>query len=172
MPYQNPYYDPDWRTASEFHFAEAKRWQGRMNHLAAGAALTHEAYKEAKAEMKRRRQAGVATYMRQHKTVQEYAAWVFQSFPVTMGQDDVSVLVPEVDFEALRTIEEVDAAWSRVDRIAQEAANDQRNSLPIGQPAGLLAFADGTAPARAPGGSLRRVICTRSAMPAGSVSGR
>ena len=85
-------------------------------------------------------------YKRQHKTVQEYAAWRFQSFPATMGQADVSVVVPEIDFEGLRTIEEVDAAWSRVHRIAEDAANEQRNSLPMGQPEGVMAFADARSP--------------------------
>lgn len=88
----------------------------------------------------------MATYKRQHKTVQDYAAWLFQSFSVTMGQHDVSVFVPQVDFETLRTIEEADAAWSHVRRIVDEAANDQRNSLPIGQPEGMAAFADASSP--------------------------
>lgn len=145
IAYQNPHYDPKWDTARRFHHAEAERLRAEIEHLAAGGAETYAAYKEAEAEMKRHHHAAMATYKRQHKTVQEYAAWVFQSFPVTMGQYDVSVFVPEVDFETLRTIEEVDAAWSRVRRIAEEAANDQRNGLPIGQPEGLLAFADVTA---------------------------
>jgi hypothetical protein len=117
-----------------------------MQRLATGGASTYAAYEEVAAEFSRHHQASLDTYKRRYKTVQEYAAWVFQAFPVTMGQNDVSVVVPEIDFEALRTIEEADAAWSRLRHIAEDAANDQRNSLPVGQPEGMVAFADAHSP--------------------------
>jgi hypothetical protein len=144
MTYPNPHYDPEWQAACTYHFAEAKRLQGEIHRLAAGGSETYAAYREAEAEFQRHHQAGMATYKRQHKTVQEYAAWVFQSFSVTMGLHDVSVIVPEMDFETFRTIEEVDVAWSHHRQLAETAANDQRLSLPIGQPEGVTAFADAT----------------------------
>jgi hypothetical protein len=55
------------------------------------------------------------------------------------------------DLEGLRTIEEAKAALSRVSRLVEVAADEIRRSLPIGQPEGLVAFADATAP------TLRRI---------------
>jgi hypothetical protein len=43
-------------------------------------------------------------------------------------------------------MEEATAAWSRIHHLVEEAVNDQRCSLPIGQPEGMVAFADATSP--------------------------
>ncbi len=82
----------------------------------------------------------------QHPTVQGYAAWLFRSFDVSMEDHGAGIPVPQVDFDALRTIEEVDQAWSRVSCAVSDSAHEKQNSLPAGQPAGLSAFADATAP--------------------------
>lgn len=146
MTYPNPHYDPNWKARHDAHADERERAQRETMRLIEAGQMVSDAYKQAKARWEKHQAGCLAAIVAQHETVQEYAAWVFQSFPVTMGQYDVSVLLPEVDFEALRTIQEVDAAWSRIRRIAEEAANDQRCSLPVGQPEGMTAFADATAP--------------------------
>jgi hypothetical protein len=146
MSYLNPYYNPAWREMQDKHFAAAKRAESEMERLAAGGAETYDAYKAMEAEFKRHHQAGMSTYKMQHKTVQEYAAWVFGSFNVSMNDHGGGIPVPQVDFERLRTIEEVDAEWSRIHGAITDSANERRDSLPAGKPEGIEAFSDVTSP--------------------------
>jgi hypothetical protein len=78
--------------------------------------------------------------------VQGYADWLFRQFRVDMHDHGAAVPIPQVDFERLQTIKEVKATWSRIEGIVSTAAAETRCSLPIGQPEGLTAFADATAP--------------------------
>ena len=146
MSYPNPHYDPEWQVARDLHFAEARRLAAEMQHLAAGGAHDQEAYKAAQAGLRRHQKAGEEAYKRQHETVQGYAAWLFGTFPVDLCTGGASMLLPEVDFEALRTVEEADAAWSRLHRIVTEAAGEERSRLPVGQPEEVEAFSDPSAP--------------------------
>jgi hypothetical protein len=128
------------------HFAAAKHAEREMERVAAGGAETYDAYKAMEAEFRRHHQAGMSTYKMQHKTVQEYAAWVFGSFNVSMNDHGGGIPVPQVDFETLRTIEEVDAAWSRIHGVITESAREKQLSLSVGQPEGVEAFSDVGAP--------------------------
>ena len=65
-----------------------------------------------------------------------------------MDSEDFGAGIPvlEVNFEELRTVEEVDAAWRRIHTAVRNSAYEKRASLPIGQPQGLKAFADPVSP--------------------------
>ena len=146
MAYRNPYYDPNWKAVHDRHREAAQRAQEETERLAAGGAETYAAYKEMEGTFTEHHQACLSSFRMQHETVQEYATWLFQDFPVTMGIYDVAVPVLQVDFETLRTMEDAYAAWSRSREMATESAGEQRNSMPVGQPEGLTAFADATSP--------------------------
>jgi hypothetical protein len=82
----------------------------------------------------------------QHATVQEYAEWVFRTFRVDMEDWEGGLPVPQVDFAMLRTVEDVDTAWTRIHTVVSDAAWERRHRLPVGQPEGLEAFSDTAAP--------------------------
>ncbi len=140
MAHPNPYYEPNWKTFHRRRHAKLERARSDLRRLSEARDYGSEDYAAAKAEHRRRHEAFMLTYKMQHPTVQEYAAWVFWEFPVGMEAYGEAVPVPEVDFAAFRSIEEVDAAWARIDRAVTEAACEKQASLPIGQPKGLRVF--------------------------------
>jgi hypothetical protein len=146
MTYPNPDYDPQWKARHDAHAVERDRAEQEATRLIEAGEMASEAYTEARAQWEAHLRACQAAIVTQHKTVQDYAAWRFQSSPPETGFQDMGVLLPVVEFESLPTIEAVNAAWERQNRIVKDAATDQRGSLPIGQPPGLTAFADVTAP--------------------------
>jgi hypothetical protein len=146
MSYANPHYDPDWKTLHDRHDAERKRAQEAMQRLAENGAMLSDAYESAKAEFDRNHAACQATFKMRHATVQEYAEWVFGSFRVDSEDREGGIPVPQVDFAMLRTVEDVDTAWSRIHTVVSDAAWERRHRLPVGQPAGLAAFSDTAAP--------------------------
>lgn len=146
MPSVNPHYDPDWKKLHDRYAAERTRLEKERNRLIAAGAMASNAYKQAASDFDHHHQACLASFKMQHATVQEYAAWLFREFEVSMGDWEGGIPVPVVDFEALHTIEEADTAWSRVHRIVSDSAAERRQSLPTGQPQGLLAFADAASP--------------------------
>lgn len=109
--------------------------------------MTTDAYRRATAEFDHHHQACLATFRTRHATVQEYAAWLFGNFPVDSSDWEGGIPVPMVDLAALRTVEEADEAWSRLQRIVSDSAAERRLSLPAGQPEGLRAFAGPASPA-------------------------
>lgn len=146
MTYANPHYNPEWKTLLDHHAMEMNHVVSDMGRLAEGGAMESDAYKTAEAEFQRHRQAFEAATRMQHETVQEYAEWLFRSFDVSMSDHGAGIPVLQVDFTALRTVEDADAAWSRINRVITDSANDKRNSLPVGQPEGITAFSDVTSP--------------------------
>ena len=50
------------------------------------------------------------------------------------GQRRLEGGIPVVGLAELRTVEDADAAWSRVQRIVSESVAERRLSLPVGQP--------------------------------------
>jgi hypothetical protein len=139
MAYANPHYDPEWKAAHDRHAVERARAEAERDRLAKSGAMLSDAYRQAEAEFDHHQQACLASFKTQHATVQEYAAWVFREFKVSSGDWEGGIPVPVVDFEQLSTIEEADAAWSRVHRIVSDSAAERRGSLPTGQPHPLLA---------------------------------
>jgi len=146
MTHSNPRYDPNWERFHDEHAAERERLAQERNRLIAAGDMSSDAFRHVVAEYDRHHKACLAAFKMQHPTVQGYAAWLFRSFDVSMEDHGAGIPVPQVDFEALRTTEEVDQAWSRVHRAVSDSAHDKLNSLPAGQPAGLSAFADASAP--------------------------
>ena len=145
MTHSNPLYDPGWERVHDEHAAERERWGQERNHLVAAGDMGSDTFRHVVTEYERHHNACLAAFKMQHPTVEGYAAWLFCSFDVSMEDHGAGIPVPQVDFEALRTIEEVDQAWSRVHRAVSDSAHDKQNSLPAGQPVGLSAFADATA---------------------------
>ncbi len=142
MAYANPNYDPEWKATHDRHAVERARAGAERDRLAKSGAMLSDAYRQAEAEFDHHQRACLASFKTQHATVQEYAAWVFREFKVSSGDWEGGIPVPQVDFAQLRTIEETDAAWSRVHRIVSDSAAERRSRLPTGQPEGLRAFAD------------------------------
>lgn len=142
----NPHYNPDWEAAHDHHAAERARAQVERDRLITAGAMATDTYQPAKAEFDRHHQACLATFRTRHATVQEYTEWLFGNFQVDSGDWEGGLPVPTMDFAALRSVEEADAAWSRVQRIISDSAAERRLSLPVGQPEGLRAFADPFSP--------------------------
>lgn len=146
MAYANPFYDPEWETVHDRHETERTRISAELNNLAKAGAFGSDTYRQAEAEFDRHHQACLASFKMQYPTIQEYAAWLFRNFDVSMSDWEGGTPVPMVDFATLRTIEEADRAWSRVHRTVSNSAAERRLSLPTGQPDGLRAFADAASP--------------------------
>ena len=146
MTYANPHYDPDWGAVHDRHAAERARAQAERDRLIAASTMPSDAYQRAKAEFDRHHQDCLAKFRTRHATVQEYAEWLFGNFLVDSGDWEGGIPIPMVDLAALRSVEEADAAWSRVQRIVSDSAAERRLSLPVGQPEGLRAFADPLSP--------------------------
>jgi hypothetical protein len=83
MSYANPHYDPDWKALHERHAGERQRAQEELNRLAESGAMMSDAYKTAQAAFRRHNAACLATVKMRHATVQEFAEWLFGSFPWT-----------------------------------------------------------------------------------------
>lgn len=146
MIHSNPLYDPNWEQFHNEHAAERERLAEERNRLIAAGNMSSDAYRHVAAEHDRHHEACLAAFRMQHPTVQDYAAWLFGTFDVSMEDHGAGIPVPQVDLATLRTIEEVDQAWSRIHRAVSDSAHDKQNSLPAGQPAGLSAFSDAIAP--------------------------
>lgn len=146
MTYPSPHYDPNWKARCDAHGVERHRAERETMWLAEAGQMVSDAYDEAKARWKRHHAECLDAHMAQFETVQDYARWLFDKCPAETGFRDAVVHLPMVDFENFKTIEAVNAAWEHSHRIAQAAVADLRGRLPIGQPPGLTAFADATAP--------------------------
>jgi hypothetical protein len=147
MTYPNPYYDPDWKTEHDRHDEERTRARLKMDRLAKAGEMDSEDYSQAEADFDRHHAAAChALLKKQHPTVQKYAEWLFREFRVDSKDCGAGIPVPEVDFEELRTVDEVDAAWQRLHTAIKNSAYEKRAGLPIGQPQGLKAFADPASP--------------------------
>ena len=146
MTTPNPHYDPEWRALRDRHHEERTRAGVETQRLAEAGEMESEAYETAHVTWKRHHEAWCATYYKQYATVEEYAACLFDTFPAGVEGRSAGIPVPEPDLTSFRTVEEVDAAWSQIDRAANDAAEEKQRSLPVGQPAGLEAFADPASP--------------------------
>ena len=73
-------------------------------------------------------------YRKQFRTVEEYAEWLFRTFPVGLRGRSAGIAVPQPDLASFRTVEEADAASSRIDDAIDEAA-EEKVAQPGGRPA-------------------------------------
>jgi hypothetical protein len=101
MSHANPHYDPDWKALHERHAGERQRARNERDRLAESGAML-SAYAAAKAAYDRHNAACLATINMQHATVQEFAEWLFGSFPVDINDREGGIPVPQVDFAARR----------------------------------------------------------------------
>ena len=132
MPTMNVLYDPNWEAVHDHHAAERERL-GKLLFGDKCDCLTGAAAAEAQAEFDRHHLECLLTFKTQHETVQEYARWLFSIW--TAGGPR-----PEVDYEALRSVEEARDLYNRLVTEAEEAKHAERASLPVGQPPALRAF--------------------------------
>ena len=146
MATPNPHFDPDWQASRDYYHDERTCAAAETQRLAEAGEMQSEAYRAAAAIWDRHHAAWCATFKKQYATVEGYAAWVFGTFPPGIRGGSAGVPVPEPDLASFRTVEEVDAAWSRIDRAVNEAAEEKQLSLPVGQPEGMKAFADPASP--------------------------
>jgi len=129
----NPDYDPHWRArhceASEaLARAEAERTRAAATHFG-GAGHQH-----AVALCTQARQALDAAWVAQFPTIAAYAAWRFSTLP----HADFTVVQ---DHAAFATCGEVDMAFARARRNAEEGLAAEIYLLRTAQPPGLAAFA-------------------------------
>ena len=134
MEILSPYYDPDWEKR---HDAATLAWEccqhalRAVHKLGGGASPEDVALAQCYDAAAEKVQA---TFVAQFRTVQEYAAWVFQWLPGKEWLDEVP------DFESFMSIEEVRAAAEKAaERIGMKRARKE-HGMPIGQPEGLAAF--------------------------------
>jgi hypothetical protein len=146
MATPNSHYDPDWQALRDYHHDERTCAAAETQRLAEAGEMESEAYRAAAAIWDRHHAAWCATFKKQYATVEGYAAWVFGTFPPGIRGRSAGVPAPEPDLASFHTVEEVDAAWSRINKAVNEAAEEKQLSLPVGQPEGLKAFADPASP--------------------------
>jgi len=132
MPRANVLYDPNWEAVHDHHAAERQRlskllFGARCDRLSGAAAV------EARAAFDLHHMACLRTFEAQYETVQEYAQWRFSLWTADGPR-------PAVDYEALRSVEEVRNLCMRLETEADEVEHADRVSLPVGQPLTLQAF--------------------------------
>ncbi len=104
MTHSNPLYDPDWEHIHDEHAAEREKLAQERNRLIAAGDMSSDTFRQVVAAYDRHHKACLAAFKMQHPTVQGYAAWLFRSFDVSMEDHGAGIPVPQVDFDALRTI--------------------------------------------------------------------
>lgn len=146
MATPNPHFDPEWRALRDHHHEERSRAGDELRRLCEAGEIGSAAYEATKAAWERHNAAWKATYKKQYATVEEYAAWLFGAFPPGNRGRSAGIAVPETDLASFGTVEEADAAWSRINGAVDDAAEEKQLNLPVGQPEGLKAFANPKSP--------------------------
>lgn len=144
--YRNPTYNPNWEELHNYHDGERRRAREESCQLVKSGKMDSDAYREARARGEQHDAACKAALKAQHETVQDYADWVFRQFPVDLGYSGAGIPIPQIDPATMRTMEDVDAAWSRIHCIVSDSAHEKTASMPVSQPEGMTAFADATSP--------------------------
>jgi len=146
MATPNPHYDPEWRALRDRHHDERALARDELRRLREAGDSGSEAYRTAKDAWEWHDAAWKETFRKQFATVEEYAEWLFVTFPPGIRGRSAGIAVPETDLASFRTVEEADAAWSRIDGAIDAAAEGKQLSLPVGQPKRLKAFANTKSP--------------------------
>ncbi len=140
MPVPNPEYNPDWEKEYELHNAERFRLQELVTAKYRANDFGDE-YKKLDAAAKEHNLACNHTFVSRHKTIQDYAEWMFKAHPPQTGiLKPVPVHIP--DFETFKTINEVAEAWSAALNDAEQGYADSFGKKEAGQPSGMKAFSD------------------------------
>jgi len=132
MPTMNILYDPEADAMHDRHAAEREHL-AELLHGPGPRRVTGRARSKLQAAFDAHHLACLRTFKTRHATVQDYARWRFHFW--TGGGE-----VPVVDFEALRSVEETDQLYCRLEAEARTAS---LSGLSIGQPPGLTAFSGG-----------------------------
>ncbi len=146
MPHLNIRYDPDWKVAHDRLTFDRDRAFDEMRRLYTTEGAMDAAHIPARADFNRHFEAWSRSFETHHRTVQEYADWVFTTFPVGEELEWLGQICPVPCCADMRTVEEVNAEWSRMTCMAETAARDVKGRLATRQPDGILAFADPRAP--------------------------
>jgi hypothetical protein len=140
MPTLNPKYRSDWESIHDQHSAERDRIGTEMQSLRhrdrelndAGQADDSHERLALFAERERlleqwdgHHQACLESFQMQHRTIQEYAAWVFTNFPVTGNAAENDA--PAVNFETFTTLDDVGVAWHKAKRNVMDEARKNRS---------------------------------------------
>lgn len=156
MPVPNSEYNPEWEALYDHHEAERKRLQEeaealtKHDHELYNAGNTaHDSPERLKIYEKKEKlyerinahnqvcQDCLSNY--QHKTIQDAARWVFQTFDPDMGSLETHT-VHQIDLEQFTTIEEVGRAWAAANETSKQIEAEKTQSLPRGRPDGKNIF--------------------------------
>jgi hypothetical protein len=132
----NPNFDPGWAETYRACAEVSARWTRVCAQIAAQEGFASPRHLAALAQERAAKAKAEAAALGQYETVAAYARWRFGGLPAARGGAGV---VP--DFEGFASIEAVDAAYLAACRYAAENPFVDEVSLPVRQPAGLLAFA-------------------------------
>lgn len=132
----NPDFDPGWAETYRACAAVSARWTQVCAQIAALEGFGSPRHLAALAQERAAKAQAEAAALGQYETVADYARWRFGGLPAAQGQAGV---VP--NFEEFASIAAVDAAYLAATRYAAENPFVDEVSLPVRQPAGLLAFA-------------------------------
>jgi len=133
---RNPFYDPGWAAKVAALEAERAQWEALCGETARAEGFGGRRHLAAMARFFEVKEAAARAAMGQYEFVADYAAWRFSRLPE--ARDGVAV-VP--DFTGFGSVEAVDEAVERAYQRAAEKYQVNEMSLPVRQPAGLVAFA-------------------------------
>jgi hypothetical protein len=154
MPVPNPDFKPNWQEIYNDHQAESSRLGEEIAALREREGASYkdqveddspemtdvvsqiETLSTRRDEHDEQSRRCLDTY--QHKTIQDAARWIFASFRV-----DSPTLIHVMDFENMRSMQDVRDAWKEALAFKQQAEAEQNNRLPVGKPDGQNIFEHG-----------------------------
>ena len=141
MAYANPDYNPDWEAVHEYHAQKRDQAMETKHRLEAEGGVDSDIYRHAEIAFSEHHQACLDAIVSQFATVQDCAQWLSINWSLPYGYD-TSIPMPHMDIAGFRTMNEASSAFSQASRELQDAVNKKQHRLPVGQPEGLIAFAN------------------------------
>lgn len=141
MAYENPDYNPEWEQVHARHAPKRDQAMTEMQHLAATGQMGTPVYDEAKADFEWHHRACLDAHQSQFATVQDYARWLSENWSLPYGYE-AGIPMPHIDVAGFRTMNEASSAFSQASGELQDAVHKKQHRLSIGQPEGLIAFAN------------------------------
>lgn len=146
MPFPNARFNPDWKAVHDLHDQGRSRASDQMKRIYKMDAGSCEELALAKADFDRHQDACFQALVSQHRTVQDYAAWLLRDFPLGRDVELLGDVYVPPDFSTMQTVEQVDAAYHHTEQRMETDNRERRGRLATGQPPGLLAFGDARSP--------------------------
>lgn len=137
MPVANPTYNPDWKDVYDYHQAELEKLDQVIGEYYRTSFVGPE-FAEALRARDNHQSSVNETYIMKQPTVQSYAQWLFENFPVRSSLASIPVQVP--DIEKFTSIDEVRDARKKIKDDVDQSVAEMRYALPTGQPEGMNAF--------------------------------